>query len=148
MENYFKHKMRGKNPIVIVGIVLFGMVAIGALAILFGYILMSLWNWLMPELFDLPMITYWQAVGLFFLAKILFGFGSGSGSSSSKKSKYKDGEYCGNKRNKKRDFSKWTHYDKFWEEKGEKAYNDFLESMENGETVEIIEETKKPENEQ
>ena len=84
MENYFKHKMRGKSPIIIVGIVLFGIVAIGALAILFGYILMSLWNWLMPELFDLPMITYWQAVGLFFLAKILFGFGGGNSGSGDK----------------------------------------------------------------
>jgi hypothetical protein len=145
MEKYFKHKMRGKSPIMIVGIVLFGIVAIGALAILFGYILMSLWNWLMPELFDLPMITYWQAVGLFFLAKILFGFGGGSGSSS-KKSKYKDGKSCRGNRRKNRDFSKWSHYDKFWEDKGEEAYNQYVENLEKGETVEIIEESKNPDN--
>lgn len=140
MEEYFKHKVRGKSPLVIVGIVLFGIVAIGALAILFGYILMSLWNWLMPELFDLPMITYWQAVGLFFLAKILFGFGGGSGSSSGKKSKNKDSDYCRNKRTKKRDFSKWAHYDKFWEEKGELAYNEYVESLNSDEKPESNED--------
>ncbi|MGB0390191.1 MAG: hypothetical protein ACPGD5_01390 [Salibacteraceae bacterium] len=127
MENFIKHKMRGKNPIVIVGIVLFGIVAISALAILFGYIIMSLWNWLMPELFDLPIITYWQAVGLFILAKILFGFGGGSGSSS-KKSKHGGSNKCRN-RKKKRDFSKWAHYDKFWEEKGESAYQEFVKEL-------------------
>jgi hypothetical protein len=40
---------------------------------LFGYVVMSLWNWLMPALFGLHHITYWQAVGILFLAKILFG---------------------------------------------------------------------------
>lgn len=120
--------MRGKNPIVIVGIVLFGIVAISGLAILFGYIIMSLWNWLMPELFDLPMITYWQAVGLFLLAKILFGFGGGSNSGSSNKSKHKGSGKCRNS-NKNRDFSKWAHYDKFWEEKGEMAYQEYVQGL-------------------
>lgn len=44
---------------------------------LFGYIVMLLWNWLMPEIFGLPIITFWQAAGLLLLCKILFGgFGS------------------------------------------------------------------------
>lgn len=131
MKKYFKNKMKGKSPMVIVGIVLFGIVAIGAMAILFGYILMSLWNWLMPELFDLPMITYWQAVGLFFLAKILFGFGGGNGGGGSKKSRKDGSRSCGPHNHKKRDFSKWAHYDKFWEEKGEEAYNQFVENIDN-----------------
>lgn len=51
--------------------------AVIALAIFgFGYITMHLWNWLMPEIFGLKMITYWQAMGLLVLGKILFsGFG-------------------------------------------------------------------------
>ncbi len=39
----------------------------------FGFVVMGLWNWLMPPLFGLKTITYWQALGLFILAKILFG---------------------------------------------------------------------------
>lgn len=64
-------------------------VGIGALL---GYVVMYLWNWLMPDLFGLPEITFWKAVGLFVLAKILFGFGGdghkgkkGSGRSGWKK---------------------------------------------------------------
>lgn len=40
---------------------------------LFGFIVMGLWNWLMPDLFGLPRIGFWQAWGLFVLGKILFG---------------------------------------------------------------------------
>jgi hypothetical protein len=43
--------------------------------LLFGYITMTLWNWLVPSLFSGPVINFWQALGLFVLAKILFGFG-------------------------------------------------------------------------
>ena len=39
----------------------------------FGFVVMSLWNWLMPELFGLRAIGYWQAWGLLILGKILFG---------------------------------------------------------------------------
>jgi hypothetical protein len=40
--------------------------------ILFGGPLMVLWNWLMPILFGLPEIGFWQACGLQLLATILF----------------------------------------------------------------------------
>jgi hypothetical protein len=39
----------------------------------FGFILMTLWNWLMPALFGLRTIGFWQALGIFILSKILFG---------------------------------------------------------------------------
>ncbi len=35
--------------------------------------LMALWNWLMPAIFDQPRLTYWQALGLLGLSRILFG---------------------------------------------------------------------------
>jgi Spy/CpxP family protein refolding chaperone len=39
---------------------------------------MSLWNWLMPMIFHLPMLTFWQALGLLVLSRILTGgFGRG-----------------------------------------------------------------------
>jgi len=40
--------------------------------ILFGAPLMLLWNGLMPTIFGLPEITFWQACGLQLLATILF----------------------------------------------------------------------------
>ncbi len=41
---------------------------------LLGFVIMHLWNWLMPELFtSAQTINYWQAMGLLLLSKILFG---------------------------------------------------------------------------
>lgn len=40
-------------------------------AILLGLPLMWLWNWLMPTIFGLIEITFWQALGLNALAAIL-----------------------------------------------------------------------------
>jgi hypothetical protein len=57
-------------PAAIIGIALF--MAIG------GYIVMYLWNWLLPALFGWRMITFWQALGVLILCRILFGgFGGG-----------------------------------------------------------------------
>ena len=45
-----------------------------------GYVTMSLWNILMPYLFHLPLLTYWQALGLLLLSRLLLGgFGRGGG---------------------------------------------------------------------
>ena len=51
----------------------------GAAALfLFGSVIMLLWNWLIPDLFGLTTITFWQALGLFILSRILFsGMGRG-----------------------------------------------------------------------
>ncbi len=50
---------------------------LGLLAVaLVGFITMSLWNWLVPVIFNGPLITFWQAMGLLLLSKLLFwGFG-------------------------------------------------------------------------
>lgn len=39
----------------------------------FGQAVLQLWNWLIPPIFGLQEITYWQAVGLMGLSWILFG---------------------------------------------------------------------------
>ncbi len=55
--------------------ILLGIVAITCIAFVMGVVVMVLWNWLMPQLFDLPRITYWQAWGLLLLGHLLFGAG-------------------------------------------------------------------------
>ena len=43
-----------------------------------GFVTMLLWNWLVPVLFNGPVVTIWQALGLLLLSKLLFwGFGKG-----------------------------------------------------------------------
>jgi len=38
-----------------------------------GFIVMSLWNGLLPPIFGIKTIHFWQAIGLLLLARILFG---------------------------------------------------------------------------
>lgn len=64
------------GPLAILGMVL--------LAFIGGEIVMLLWNWLLPPLFGLPQITFWQALGLLALCRILFGGSGGHGSVRSK----------------------------------------------------------------
>ena len=46
-----------------------------AIAALFGIssVVMLLWNWVIPSISTLGLLTYWQAMGLLVLSKILFG---------------------------------------------------------------------------
>lgn len=90
-STYFeKHK-----PWKIVGMVIGGILLAGLLAFLLGWVVMLLWNWLMPAIFGLGTITYWQGFGIFFLAKLLFGFGGDHSSESSSKKKEKKGTIRG-----------------------------------------------------
>jgi hypothetical protein len=72
-NGYRRHKrwvewsVRAKVASIVAGIVLIP----GFLA-LFGAITMWLWNWLMPTIFKLPVIGFWQAVGILVLSHILF----------------------------------------------------------------------------
>lgn len=50
-----------------------GVIFVALCALVLGLPLMALWNWLMPTLFGLTKITFWQAIGLNILAGILFG---------------------------------------------------------------------------
>ncbi len=56
----------------------FGVVVFLAMIAVFSVAALFLWNALMPEIFGLPVLTYWQAAGLVILARILFG-GLGTG---------------------------------------------------------------------
>lgn len=48
-----------------------------------GFVVMHLWNWLLPALFGWRVITFWQALGLLVLSRILFGRFGGRGFSRS-----------------------------------------------------------------
>lgn len=36
-----------------------------------GLLIMLLWNWLMPLIFELPQVSYWESVGLMVLFSLL-----------------------------------------------------------------------------
>ncbi|MGD0341553.1 MAG: hypothetical protein ABSA76_07590 [Bacteroidales bacterium] len=59
--------MKTSNVLKFVGI---GIIGIGiCIGVIFG--VRALWNWLIPELFHGPVLTFWQTVGIFLLSKVL-----------------------------------------------------------------------------
>ena len=55
-------------------------IAIAAGVFVFGSVVMLLWNALLPAVLGVSVITFWQALGILILSKILFGgFGGGHG---------------------------------------------------------------------
>lgn len=40
---------------------------------IFGYVVMLLWNAILPDVLGAEVINFWQAVGILLLSKILFG---------------------------------------------------------------------------
>jgi hypothetical protein len=59
------------GPAAIAGVLVF--------AALGGAVVRELWNWLLPSLFGWPVLTFWQALGLLALCRILFGRMGGRG---------------------------------------------------------------------
>ena len=60
--------------IVIAPAAITGILALAALvAFIGGEIVMRLWNWLLPPIFGWRQVTFWQALGLLALCRILFG---------------------------------------------------------------------------
>ena len=70
----------------------FGVLGVAGM-ILFTFVVMWLWNWLIPELFKGPVLGYWQTLGLLVLSKILFS-GIGGRSSHGHSRNYKYSENC------------------------------------------------------
>lgn len=70
--------MRSRRFFRMLKVCLVALVATGVIS----FVVMSLWNVLMPAIFAVHTITFWQALGLLILSKILFGglrphFGAG-----------------------------------------------------------------------
>ena len=59
-----------KNNVLEAVLLIVGLIVLAA--ILLALPLQLLWNWLMPTIFNLPMITFWQALGLNIMSGILF----------------------------------------------------------------------------
>lgn len=86
MELWWEDRNLGEKIGVGIGLAL---LAVG-LFFLYGLVVQSLWNWLMPDLFGLGTMDYWQALGLPFLIMLLFlGVGGGDKSSPSDRKRKK-----------------------------------------------------------
>lgn len=86
-NNWWRERSLGEKIILGIG---FGLLALAFIALM-GLVTMLLWNWLMPDIFGLKALNYWQAWGIMILSWILFGGlrsnNSGSSRSSDRKRK-------------------------------------------------------------
>lgn len=55
------------------------LICVAAFISLFSYIVMSLWNAILPDVLHVTTITFWQAMGILVLSKILFSSFGGWG---------------------------------------------------------------------
>jgi hypothetical protein len=81
----------------------------GVLVFGLGYLVMLLWNAVMPALLGVAHIGFWRSVGLLILARLLVGGFHHGG--------------LGHRRFGHR--GSWRQYEEWWREAGEQSYRDF-----------------------
>lgn len=62
-----------------------------AIGVAAGFVTSGLWNALMPAIFGLPQITFWQGLGLLVLSRLLFGRFGGRGGRGWNKARFVKG---------------------------------------------------------
>jgi hypothetical protein len=133
---------RGRRIFRIIGFVIGGVFLAALFALAFGWLVMLLWNWLMPPLFGLREITYWQGFGLVVLAKLLFGaVGSHKqphnhvhGYAKKYDIMKKWIEACGGLEacTPGGEPENWRYYADYWRSEGKGAFEKYLERMKQG----------------
>jgi hypothetical protein len=89
---------------------LLGLLLAGGLVLLFGALVMVLWNAILPHLLGVSPIGYWQSVGLLLLTRILIGsLGMARGRHS---------HWLGR--------NAWREYDEWWHQVGEQSLRESL----------------------
>ncbi len=135
MSEYGMHGMwHGGHPAVkglrIAGMVVLGVIGAALFALVFGWLVMILWNWLMPLVFHLGEITYWQSFGIVILAKLLFG-GIGGPRGGRGRGPWRGNPWGGNPwegpRGERHGRDDWRWYREFWEQEGRPAFERFME---------------------
>jgi hypothetical protein len=127
------HKRFVSKAMRIIGMVFMGLTLTVLFALIFGFVVMWLWNWLMPAIFGLGTITFWQAFGILVMAKLLFGaFGMRPHSYKRKYSQFHEHKkaFFNGEWDFRHSPRNWRHYKKFWDEEGKAAYKDYLKRTE------------------
>ena len=119
--------MTGPRALKIAGLVVGGLVLAVLFALAFGWAVMALWNWLMPAIFGLGAVSYWQAFGLVILAKILFtgigrpGMGVGGGRRFGRR-----GRGFGRDDGPGRGPEDWGRFREYWHDEGRDTFERWM----------------------
>jgi hypothetical protein len=114
----------------IAGLVVLGVIGAGLFALAFGWLVMILWNWIMPTVFGLGLIGYWQAFGIVILAKLIFGGMGGARHVGHRYNPWRGNPWKGNPwgegpHGRRRD--DWRRYREFWETEGRDSFERFVQ---------------------
>jgi hypothetical protein len=142
-ERVSTHRRHHKKIGRIIGAVIGGVIMAVVFAFVFGIVVKVLWNWLMPGIFGLPIITYWQAFGIVILTKMLFGgFGHHHNGHHPpdhfhKKIDQKWHRFIGVDDEDDNDewapggsHKNWKYYKQYWKDEGKAAFEAYIERIE------------------
>ena len=99
-----------------------GVIMAALIALVFGVLVKALWNWVMPPVFGLGTVTYWQAFGLLVLGKLLFGSvrgSSGRGFGGRRERMRMEAEHWGP--------ANWHQFREYWQTEGRSAFDAYLD---------------------
>lgn len=99
-----------------------GVLVIFVAAPLLGVFIQFLWNATIAVMFDLAPISFWQAVGLFVLAKLFFGFGGHSDKKQGKSRARVSADASAGEPDPEKD----EKFRAYWQAEGKEAYEAFL----------------------
>ncbi len=136
---FARHECRPRFGVArIVGWTIGGMAIAVLFGLLFGWFVQLLWNWLMPGLFNLKAITYWQAFGIVVLAKILFGGVAHHHGGHHHRQWHFHDKHWGRRDDWNGDdvwkprgsYHNWKYYDKYWRDEGKAAFEAYIDRIE------------------
>jgi hypothetical protein len=132
----------GSRPVrKIARVAVLALAGVGAMALfaaVFGWLVEILWNWVMPPLFGLKAITFWQAFGVLLLAKLLFG-GVAPGYRRRRDERWgrrfreriygagREGEGDADEAPMPGDRRRWPLFRQFWREEGRAAFEAYAQ---------------------
>lgn len=119
----------------ILGGMIIGIIILAVCSLVIGAVAMVLWNWLMPSIFGLGTIDYWQGFGIVLFAKLVFGGFGKHFPPPMPGRKWPDkrwGEYA-----KRRAFSHICHldddYEEWWTIEGASNFDEYMKKKDNEE---------------
>jgi hypothetical protein len=116
----------------IAGMVVLGVIGAALFALVFGWLVMILWNWLMPTIFHLGEIGYWQAFGIVILAKLIFGSAVGGRHGGPRHNPWGGNPWRGGHHEGGHDRDNWRYYREFWEKEGHQAFERYVQEHKAG----------------
>lgn len=110
------------DALVVLGMIVLVVLVIAVVVALAGLLVRWLWNHLMPGVFNLPTLSYWQAIGLFVLAQLFFGAGAKveTGNKTVKKTAKQELEQ---KPDNDADPTESDKYQDWWKNEGKQAFD-------------------------